>query len=113
MSEQRQLFLRTGVISQAKGSAYVEQGTTKVSQGLVVQLVDVGTQMICSRVTEPEMTIFEWSRSRSLKVALTSVHIKKGEKVRNKFWVVLTKRGTGTYLNQQKLNKKDLKSCTV
>jgi exosome complex RNA-binding protein Rrp42 (RNase PH superfamily) len=31
IAEQRQLFLRTGVISQAKGSAYVEQGSTKVS----------------------------------------------------------------------------------
>ncbi len=38
ISEHRQLFLRTGVISQAKGSAYVEQGSTKVSLSLVLSI---------------------------------------------------------------------------
>jgi hypothetical protein len=38
ITEHRQLFLRTGVISQAKGSAYVEQGSTKVSLSLVLSI---------------------------------------------------------------------------
>jgi len=60
IAEHRQLFLRTGVISQAKGSAYVEQGATKVSLGISFPVLCLRIQSLPDFVPGQVLSFRTW-----------------------------------------------------